>query len=43
MTCLEMMTLLEEIKAAVSFVMNGVAKEHAQDGPRSEFMWSSGG
>ena len=32
-----------EIKAAVSFVMSRVAKENAQDGPRSEFMWSSGG
>ena len=32
-----------EIKATVSFVMSGVAKEDAEDEPRSEFVWSGGG
>ena len=32
-----------EIKAAVSFVMSGIAKEDAQGGARGEFMWSCGG
>ena len=32
-----------EIKAAVSFVMSGIAKEDAQGGAWGEFMWSCGG
>ena len=32
-----------QIKAAVSFMMSGIAKEDAQGGVRSEFVWSSSG
>ena len=32
-----------QIKAAVSFMMSGIAKEDAQGGARGEFMWSCGG
>jgi hypothetical protein len=43
MTCQEMMTIGGEIKAAVSFVMSGIAEEDAQNRSRSEFMRSGGG
>ena len=32
-----------QIKAAVSFMMSGIAKEDAQGGARGEFLWSCGG
>ena len=35
-------SICREIKAAISFVMSGIAKEDAQGGARGEFMWSCG-